>query len=81
MDTVNELLKSKNKLELDLPKDFYNKLKTKASNNDMDLKEYVTFLITQEYYKEEKNRELQKYESALKRQFIREDKEQDAERN
>ena len=81
MNRVNELLNSKNKLEINLPKAFHKKLKTKASNNNMELNEYATFLITQEYYKEEKNRELHKYKVALKKQFIREHKEQETERN
>lgn len=81
LDTVNELLNTKNKLEIHLPKAFYNKLKMKANNNDLKLNEYVTFLVTQEYYKEEKERELQKYEAALKRQLLREHKEQEAESN
>jgi len=81
LDTVNELLNSKNKLEIHLPKAFYNELKMKANNNDMWLDEYVTFLITKEYHEEKTERKIQQYESSIKRQIFIEQKEQEAESN
>ena len=82
LDTVNELLNSKNKLEIHLPKAFYNELKMKAKNNDMELDDYATFLITKNYYKEEeKERKLEKYEATTKRQFLRKLQEQKAKNN
>ena len=79
IDKINELLDSKNKLELHIPKAFYNKLKKKANNNDMELNEYVTFLVTQEYYKQEKEKELQKLESDFQKNILNKHKEKEYE--
>ncbi|MCF8009153.1 MAG: type II toxin-antitoxin system MqsA family antitoxin [Halanaerobiales bacterium] len=78
---VNKLLDTKNKLVLNLSKNFYNKLKVSANNNDLNLNEYVTFLLTQEYFKKEKERELKKYKLEIKKQLIKNYNNQEAEKD
>jgi len=80
LDKINKLLDSKNKLELHLPKTFYNELKRKASNNDMELDDYASFLITQKYYNRE-NMNLKNYKNTIKRQFLWKLQEQETKNN
>ena len=55
---ISNLINKENIVEIKLPKKFYNQLNSEAKNNNMELDEYIQWVITSSYYKKINKRKI-----------------------